>query len=92
MVLDHIILVLQSMKVGHKRAVELGRLGFMEWLASLPANSDIAREARFARRKLDILGPLSPATGELKNMLVLCTRPTLVSRPARRARKGPGRR
>lgn len=83
MVLENILTVLQSISVGTRRAKELGRLGFMEWLASLPANSNVAREAQMARQRIGRLEYKSTATREFEGMIVLSTRPVLV--PTHRA-------
>ncbi|MGJ3261359.1 MAG: hypothetical protein ACFE0S_17295 [Rhodospirillales bacterium] len=83
MVLENILTVLQSLRVGTRRAKELGRLGFMEWLASLPANSNVTREAQLARQRIGRLDCKSPATREFEGLIVLSTRPVLV--PSNRA-------
>ncbi len=90
MVLDNILMVLQSLQVNTRRSKELGRLGFMEWLASLPEDSNIAREARLARQRIGQLKFKTPATRELEDMIILSSKPVLVPtcRGRPRSRRG----
>ncbi len=92
MALDRILHRLQLRHTGHCRATEFGQLGFMEWLGSLPADSDYHHQAMTAYQKALPLSPIAPAVAVFCDLLVASTRmppqPLDISLPASHRRGG----
>lgn len=68
-VLDQIILRLAEPLENRKDAVVLGRLGFLEWLVSIPDDCDFSEEARRAHERAEPLKQSMPAVGVLCELL-----------------------
>ncbi|WP_108879680.1 hypothetical protein [Anderseniella sp. Alg231-50] len=74
MVLNRLLDRLQLHHTGHDRANEFGQLGFMEWLGSLPADSDYYHQAMTAYQKALPLRLTAPAIGVFCDLLIASTR------------------
>jgi hypothetical protein len=74
MVLNHVLNRLQSHPADQLRAVELGQLGFMEWLGSLPGDSDFDRQARAAYARALPFQRVSPAIAVFCALLLAARR------------------
>ncbi len=68
-VLDQIILRLIEPLESREEAVVLGRLGFLEWLVSIPDECDFCEEIQRARVRAEPLKLAMPAVGVLCDLL-----------------------
>jgi hypothetical protein len=92
MLLELTIRQLDIGPVPKTRAIELGQLGYMQWLGSLPGHVGYAQEAR---RALSLARPFigcSPAVAVFCDLLAASLRispaPLALALPARRRRGG----
>lgn len=69
MALDSILLKLTEPQKDHAQAVHLGRLGFLEWLVSLPEHEDFRQQALIAYARASPLQMVVPAVGVLCSLL-----------------------
>ncbi len=74
MSLNRILYRLQLHHTEPGRASEFGRLGFMEWLGSLPADSDYNQQAMLAYQKVLPFRLKAPAIGVFCDLLIASTR------------------
>lgn len=74
MVLDRILERLQLQQSEHCRIIEFGQLGFMEWLGSLPADSDYNQQAMTAYQQAQPLRQKAPAIAVFCDLLIQSTR------------------
>ena len=88
-------LTISQLDIGHvppERAQELGQLGYMQWLGSLPAMSDYREEAMRAYGEAVPFRRTSPAIAVFCDLLVASTRlpitPLPLALPERRRRGG----
>lgn len=95
-VLDQILLRLTEPQERREDAVVLGRLGFLEWLVSIPDECDIHEQARMAHERAAPLRQCMPAIGVLCNLLMDTQQHVKselpVHRRVKRRRSGPRRR
>ncbi|MEL7464721.1 MAG: hypothetical protein AAFN79_11675 [Pseudomonadota bacterium] len=74
------------------RALELGRLGYLQWLGALRPDGDYRREAMRACRAAAPFAPASPAVAAFLDLLVASTRvplePLAIPMPERSRRGG----
>lgn len=68
--LDRILVRLTEPQENRQDALVLGRLGFLEWLVSLPDEGDVRHEARLAHERAAPLKQAMPAIGVLCELLV----------------------
>ncbi|MGQ7846859.1 hypothetical protein ACUNV4_20410 [Granulosicoccus sp. 3-233] len=68
-VMDRIILRLIEPQKNREDAVLLGRLGFLEWLVSIPDDCDFDEELRLAHERAEPLKLSMPAVGVLCELL-----------------------
>ena len=97
MVLDQVLFKLQARTPTRQRALELGRLGYIEWLGSLPADADYSHAAMAAYTRAAELRRMAPAVAVFCDLLVQSTRmpiqpldlepPAAVRRGGARARR-----
>ena len=80
--LKQILQALQARSLDRDQATELARLGFLEWLWLLPANCDVAREAKAAYERSRPLCGTAPAIAVLCDLLMQATQP--LATPVRR--------
>lgn len=73
MVLNRILHRLQLHHAEHGRASEFGQLGFMEWLGSLPADSDYNLQAMTAYEKALPFRRTAPAIRVFCDLLIAST-------------------
>ena len=92
MFLERTISQLNIGAVSPEEAAELGQLGYMQWLAGLPANSDYAAEAKHAYTMAQPFLRRSPAVVVFCDLLVASTRfpiePLPLKMPTRERRGG----
>lgn len=69
MVLDQILDVLSAPSHDRQEASRLARLGFLEWLWSLPDGADFAEQAVAAGRHTDSSGKSAPAIAIFRGLL-----------------------
>ena len=74
MTLDRILHRLQLQHTEPCRVTEFGHLGFMEWLGSLPADSDYNQQAMMAYEKALPFRREAPAVAVFCDLLVASTR------------------
>ena len=74
MVLDTILDNLRLTNSDPHRAHELGQLGYMEWLASLPGDSDFNQQAMIAYERALPFRRSAPAVAVFCDLLVEATR------------------
>lgn len=96
MILELTIRQLDIGPVPHSRAIELGQLGYMQWLGSLPSHAGYRNEAQ---RALELAQPFiacSPAVAVFCDLLRASIRvspaPLALALPERRRRGGAGSR
>lgn len=76
-VLDQILLRLTEPQERREDAVVLGRLGFLEWLVSIPDDCDFHEQARLAQDRAAPMKLAMPAIGVLWDLLdEACDQPT----------------
>ena len=92
MLLERTISQLDIGPVPPARALELGRLGYLQWLGSLRPDGDYRREAMRAYHAAAPFAPSSPAVAAFLDLLVQSTRapltPLAISMPERSRRGG----
>ena len=92
MLLERTISQLDIGTVPPDEAAELGQLGYLQWLAGLPANADYAREAMRAYSMAQPFLRTSPAVAVFCDLLVASTRlpiePLPLKMPTRKRRGG----
>lgn len=82
-VLDQILLRLTEPQEKREDAIVLGRLGFLEWLVSIPDDCDFNEEARLAQERAAPMRQAMPAVGVLCELLTEAReQPALANRPA----------
>ena len=74
MVLDRIVHRLQIRHITPERAAELAQLGFMEWLGSLPGDSNFHQQAMVAYKRAVPFRRGAPAIAVFCDLLVASTR------------------
>ena len=96
MLLERTIYQLDIGSVPPDEADELGQLGYMQWLGSLPARSDYAREAMHAHTMAQPFAETSPAVAVFCDLLIASMRtpiePLPLKIPPRKRRGGAKRR
>ena len=75
MVLDRILHSLNTPSLSRRRAIEQGRLAFLEWLWSLPEGTNFATQALADYERADRSGLTSPAITVFCGLLVHASRP-----------------
>lgn len=92
MILERTICQLDIGPVPPDRARELGQMGYLQWLGSLPPMASYPRAAMQAYEIAAPLGPTSPAVAAFCDLLVASTRSPLepldLSLPTRQRRGG----
>jgi hypothetical protein len=92
MLLERTIAQLDIGPVPPERAAEMGRMGYMQWLAGLPGCADYRREALRAHALARPFRGASPAVAAFCDLLVASTRmppaPLPLALPPRRRRGG----
>ena len=92
MLLERTISQLDIGTVSPDEATELGQLGYLQWLASLPANTDYGREAMHAYTMAQPFLRSSPAVAVFCDLLIASTRlpiaPLPLKMPTRERRGG----
>jgi len=92
MLLERTISQLDIGPVPPDEAAELGQLGYIQWLAGLPAHADYARAAMHAHTMAQPFRQSSPAIAVFCDLLVASTRlpiePLPLKMPARERRGG----
>ena len=92
MLLERTISQLDIGSVPPDEAMELGQLGYLQWLASLPVNADYARAAMHAYTMAQPFRQSSPAVAVFCELLVASTRlpiePLPLKMPTRERRGG----
>ncbi len=92
MLLERTIAQLAIGPVPAERAGEMGRMGYMQWLADLPGRADYRREAMRAYEMARPFRRGSPAVAVFCDLLVASTRmppaPLPLALPPRRRRGG----
>lgn len=81
-VLDQIILRLTEPQKNREDAVVMGRLGFLEWLVSIPDDCDFSDEARRAHERAAPLRQSMPAVGVLCELLIEAGKQPDIASPA----------
>ena len=74
MVLDRILDRLRLRSAEPRRPHELGQLGYIEWLASLPGDSDFNQQAMIAYERARPFRRSTPAIAVFCDLLVAATR------------------
>lgn len=99
MMLDTILLRLTEPLESRDDAIVLGRMGFLEWLMSVPDEGDFTQQAELAHERAAPLKMLVPAIGVFCELLLeAAIKPADPQRPAAQAgsrinrRKGAARR
>ena len=96
MLLERTISQLDIGMVPREEAQELGQLGYMQWLASLQADSDYLNEAMVAYKAAQPFSKTSPAVAVFCDFLIASTRspiqPLPLKMPPRKRRGGAKRR
>lgn len=69
MAIDRILLKLTEPQDDHAKIVHQGRLGFLEWLVSLPDDEDFRQQALIAYARASPLQMVVPAVGVLCDLL-----------------------
>ena len=92
MLLEQTITQLDIGKVSQERALELGQLGYMQWLGALPVNSGYRQEAINAYDRAFPFAEASPAIAVFCDLLIASTRmplePLSLKLPRRQRRGG----
>ncbi|MEO1611484.1 MAG: hypothetical protein AAFU55_03895 [Pseudomonadota bacterium] len=92
MLLERTISQLDIGPVPPARALELGRLGYLQWLGGLKGDTDYRREAMRAYLAAAPFAPASPAVSAFLDLLVASTRtplePLAIPLPERSRRGG----
>lgn len=91
MLLEQTITQLDVGKTTRERALELGQLGYMQWLGALPAMSDYRQEAQHAYDTAAPFAGTSPAIAVFCDLLVASMRMPLEPLPLKlpdRQRRG----
>ena len=89
MSLDRILSTLSAPMPDRRTAVERARLGFLEWLTSLPDGADVARSAEAADADVARSGGTGPAVEIFRDLLREATQapPTPTRRGGIRGRR-----
>ena len=74
MLLERTITQLDIGAVPHLRAVELGQLGYLQWLRALPGHADYRKEALSAYAMAEPFARTSPAVAVFCDLLTASTR------------------
>ncbi|MEM1274017.1 MAG: hypothetical protein AAGF88_09375 [Pseudomonadota bacterium] len=92
MLLEQTISQLDIGRIAPERALELGQLGYMQWLGALPPMADYPKAARFAYARARPFAKTSPAVMVFCDLLLASMRtplaPLVLRLPERQRRGG----
>lgn len=92
MILERTIIQLDTGPMPAEEAQQLGQLGYMQWISSVPGNSDYVRAARYAYDRAAPFRTHSPAVAEFCELLLISLedplKPLPLAMPKRERRGG----